>query len=138
MAASVSGCQPRALSQCKPNGLICSNARNTGKAHHTRLSAGKVLQVAGVGERVKVDGGLVRAGLAVENEILPMEPAAPVTKIVIRYQKIIARRSRAPINILKTDDIVLSQIFTALDFNHDQVHHTGIIQPVLVAGRDVG
>jgi hypothetical protein len=44
------------------------------------LQAGEVLEVAGVGQRVEVDDRLVDCASQSMTKLLPMKPAAPVTR----------------------------------------------------------
>ena len=46
--------------------------------------------------------------------------------------------SRTPVNILESNDIVLSQIFAALHLDHHQIHHARVFETMLVAGLNDG
>ena len=45
---------------------------------------------------------------------------------------------RAPVNVLKTYDVVFSQISPALHFDQHQIDHAGVFQAMAMTSRDIG
>ncbi len=59
--------------------VVADVALDEGVAHIT-VQAGEVLAVAGVGELVEVDDGLLGLGQRVQDKVAADEPAPPVTR----------------------------------------------------------